>query len=403
MFGQSLESSRVAGNISTSVKLISRLQAAEVKGNKSAREESVNVRGIDMNDQADPMRGWYVPGTRYFVYQPSGGISNQRKILEWAVMVAKLLNRTLILPPIAPHTTLYKNYNKLSYDVLTPADQVMDIELLEEFIPTVTITGMTFIEFVGQNENKTTGQVWEALARNSLRIKRADQWSSSTVRKKYGNSGASVLYFKEGTMWQCFDFTREEMSEVQRMVRFHPFLRRTASLLAGGINNGTYNALHIRFADGDASKIREGWLKPARTFAYRMQLAKFVNISPYLYIATVPKKRNSPYFAKIKQKYKVIFSADLPEEPIDKALSSFPDQLKPSILGVIEQLICARAIKFLGTGFSTFSEYIRYVRMNRIIGNDPFIDHTDKASEAFINERRFLSTNSSCTSEVRVC
>ena len=353
--------------------------------------------------ESSPIEGWYKSGQRYFVYQPSGGISNQRKILEWGVMVAKILNRTLVLPPIAPHTTLYKNYNKLPYDLVAPADKVIDVALLERFVPVVTVRGLTFIDFVSRNENTSVDVSWEVLVRNNLKEKRADRWSSGRVRELYANSKASVLYFKEGTMWQCFDFTTEEMKQVQRITRFHPVLRRTASILASSINNGTYNSLHIRFADGDASKLREGWLKPARTFSYRMQLAKFSTISPYLYIATVPKKRNSAYFAKIKQKYKVLFSSDLPQEPINQALDGFPENLKGSILGVIEQLICARATKFLGTGFSTFSEYIRFVRMDRIIGNDPFIAVTDTSSLLSMNEHRFLSVNSTCTSEVKVC
>lgn len=335
---------------------------------------------------------WFTSDERYFVYQPSGGISNQRKILEWAVIVARSLNRTLVIPPIAPHTTLYKNFNKQVYTDQSPANDVIDLPLLNKFIKAQPIIGTTFADFILQNEDDS----WETLARNNLKEKRAHPWSASTVIEKYDKSPANVLFFKEGTMWQSFDFTRNNVQKAQFYVRFHPKLRSVARELSGYINGGVYNALHIRFADGDASKLREGWLKPARTFMFRMQLAKFVEKSPFLYIATVPKRRNSSYFSRIKLKYKTVFASDLRGDLIDEALKVYPDKLKSSILGVIEQLICARSVKFLGTGFSTFSEYIRDVREQRVIGNDPFVVGDE-------GEERYLSMNSSCMSEVKVC
>ena len=41
------------------------------------------------------------PG-RFFVYQPTGGWGNQRMILASAIVVANAMNRTLVLPMIAP-------------------------------------------------------------------------------------------------------------------------------------------------------------------------------------------------------------------------------------------------------------------------------------------------------------
>jgi len=100
-------------------------------------------------------------------------------------------------------------------------------------------------------------------------------------------------------MWQCFNFTTEEMNQIQQKLFFHASLRTTARQLAQKVSpTGKYNALHIRFADGEANRVRENWLKPSTTFLYRMKMAKFLEISPYLYIATVPSKIDSPYFVR---------------------------------------------------------------------------------------------------------
>ena len=50
---------------------------------------------------------------KYFAYQPSGGINNQRKQLESAMMIARLTGRTCIVPPFAPHSNYFYNYNKI--------------------------------------------------------------------------------------------------------------------------------------------------------------------------------------------------------------------------------------------------------------------------------------------------
>merc|ERR1712232_332730 len=150
-------------------------------------------------------------------------------------------------------------------------------------------------------------------------------------------------------------------------------MRHTARLLASNINGGVFNSLHIRFPDGDASKLREGWLRSSSSFLYRMKMANFLSYSDVLYIATVPTKRKSTFFAKIKSRYRVMFSNTLDSKLYKKLVEQYPVRLQSSILGIIEQMVCARAQKFLGTGFSTFSEYIRRIRALRVLGSDPFI------------------------------
>jgi len=65
----------------------------------SASEDSANLYADTVDDEAPPppppvvqaavvpVPAWYSATTRYLVFQPSGGISNQRKILSWALRV----------------------------------------------------------------------------------------------------------------------------------------------------------------------------------------------------------------------------------------------------------------------------------------------------------------------------
>ena len=55
---------------------------------------------------------WLLPNEKYFIFQPSGGLSNQRIIIEQALVVCRALNRTCVLPMAAKHTSMWYNYNK---------------------------------------------------------------------------------------------------------------------------------------------------------------------------------------------------------------------------------------------------------------------------------------------------
>ena len=56
----------------------------------------------------------------YFVYQPSGGLNNQRVLLEHALVICQLLNRTCLVPPAAAHTNCSDTALVLDSIVLSP-------------------------------------------------------------------------------------------------------------------------------------------------------------------------------------------------------------------------------------------------------------------------------------------
>ena len=81
-------------------------------------------------------------GARYFVYSPSGGFNNQRKELESAMRVAIVLNRTLLVPMIAKHTSGWSRYHDLTNESLLPADVLLDFKLMEQYSPKLKIVPM---------------------------------------------------------------------------------------------------------------------------------------------------------------------------------------------------------------------------------------------------------------------
>jgi hypothetical protein len=353
-----------------------------------------------LSNKLIPPPDWYRPNVKYFIYQPSGGLSNQRKILEWALRVCQILERTCIIPPIGPHTTFYYKYNAVPYSDCSPASEFLDVVSLRKITPIVYLT-TSLVDFTGAHEGRLGGN-WRVVERNRLREKRESPWSTQDISREFSDEPAQFLYFSKGTMWQCFNFTLEEYSEIQQQVRFHPEMRSAARQIAQRL--GKYNALHIRFSDGESNKVRIGWLKPSSTFIYRMKMAKFQDYSSNLYIATVPSKISHPYFNKFKSMYNVTFSSSLEDLPVIKNIvARFPPPMKPIALGVIEQHVCTRAKKFLGTGFSTFSEHIREMRRMREIAHDPWALSDEAPEQIKQDEIAFMKENTSCWKETRPC
>jgi len=64
-------------------------------GHDQMNDNSTDCHGETLSDKLD--RG------RYFTYLPMGGGNNQLLALQKAALLAKDLNRTLILPPISPN------------------------------------------------------------------------------------------------------------------------------------------------------------------------------------------------------------------------------------------------------------------------------------------------------------
>ena len=358
----------------------------------------------DFSEPASPLAArvpsWYDARTRYFLFQQSGGISNQLKILGWALHACRILERTCVVPPIGPHTTFFSTYNKVPLGDCAAAPVMLDVPAMRAAAP-VAFLQTTLADFLHAHQDKLGG-AWRTVERNRLREKIESPWAASDVASFFADEPAQFLFFSKGTMWRNFNFSEEEMEPVLRSVRFHPTLRGAARVLAERM--GRYNALHIRFSDGESNKVRVDWLKPSSTFLYRMRMARFAEYSSALYIATVPSKAGHPYFGKIRAGYNVTFSSALVHsDVVQRALRPFPDAMRTIALGAIEQHVCARAHKFLGTGFSTFSAQIRIMRRYRAIAHDPDALSPSAPRAVRAAEEEFLRQVTPCVLETKPC
>ena len=110
-------------------------------------------------------------GIKYLSHQPpGGGWNNQRSVFENAVVLAKLLNRTLIVHPLAPHVEIrritvgdYRNFNLFSKGKLLPLSNVMDLKLLSKLIP-VKEFASSHAEFQNRNNHLR----WARICHNGL-------------------------------------------------------------------------------------------------------------------------------------------------------------------------------------------------------------------------------------------
>lgn len=145
---------------------------------------------------------------KYFVYQPSGGFNNQRMLLEHALVICQLLNRTCVVPPAAAHTNYFEKYNIQPADKVTPMQRVLNFRELRKVVDVVSIPpGQTFIEWVRERRRKREGK-WKTVLRSYKMFAPGEmnRWSEPVIRKRYKNTQEKFLYFANRTMWSAFNW-----------------------------------------------------------------------------------------------------------------------------------------------------------------------------------------------------
>lgn len=90
---------------------------------------------------------------KYFVYSPTGGLSNQLIELAIALEICTMLNRTLIAPMIGKHTSGFRLHESLAPTDLFPMDRILDFNLLQQKVNVIplNISVPKFISLLEQN------------------------------------------------------------------------------------------------------------------------------------------------------------------------------------------------------------------------------------------------------------
>jgi len=311
------------------------------------------------------------PMPKYFFYQPSGGWNNQRLLMESALIICKLLNRTCILPPAAPHSNYFNNYNNIPASAIVGMPRVINMEALNQVVSAVAVPrGVPFKKFLDE-EFMQPGSKYtvKTVFRDGSKYKPGTmkKWGERDIIRMFGTDAADVIYFANQTLWGSVEWKGSmygwpQRKQIQLAVMYPNHMKKIARKLAD--NLGVFHAVHIRRGD----KVFETSFK--RVYHdpewYASRMAEHKSLAPKVYVATDEPNR-SLFDAFKTYGFSMVFWESLPgyDVVLRPYLATFPKRMFMDVLGMIEQLLCSYATMFLGSGYSTFTTYILRLRKYR--------------------------------------
>eukprot|EP00924_Labyrinthula_sp_SR-Ha-C_P008628 snap_masked-scaffold_37-processed-gene-1.33-mRNA-1 protein AED:1.00 eAED:1.00 QI:0/-1/0/0/-1/1/1/0/408 len=313
---------------------------------------------------------------KFFFYSPAGGLSNQETEILYSLQIGSDLDRSIIIPLISKHRSGWNNYANLNYAEngnanLLPVDKIINIDKLRKFEPKIKlyILNMTINEFqkgLTELDEENIGDIlgFEQLLK-IYRPKTRQFWKGTkSVHFHFGKYKEKFLMLKGSSMYH--NWYNEKVTN--KLQSFFSYSQRLLSFGLNGYNkiindskSKNINAVHVRLGDYLTHKNR--FIKPD-VFVYRLKKDGFDPKVP-LYIAT-EEDRPDWYFKIFAETFEKLYFSnstllDNTRKDIEEYTQSKSD-LSADIFGVVEQLICSKATKFRGTGYSNFSERIKILR-----------------------------------------
>ena len=345
---------------------------------------------------------------KYLSYQPPGnGWNNQRIVLENALVLAKLLNRTLVVHPLSPHELGnrlkqryhfgYTAYNAINASDLLPLSNFLNLSLLSKLVPIIEVntshpqfrrdfSNMTWkgichspgygfwvdevpqwaeeVQQLSAQKFFSLGRVWRERCkeeRGRYEIYRrteslSEVASSPMVRfvSDLAKEKAEMLYFEEGTLFgiQIRFLTYERALAAQHWVVDHVHYNyavweRVGAVMArlGGQNK--YNAIQVRRGDHMDRKLGQSfWIE-------RMNEKNFSKEMP-VYVAT---NNADPLWFQpfVDEGFKLYFSVNFTDT---FSFNDIKETLRSDYLGIHEQCLCEAALHFIPSPASTFNAFI---------------------------------------------
>ncbi|CAK9072553.1 Translocation protein SEC62 [Durusdinium trenchii] len=338
-------------------------------GEGEDEEESVGVAAIDFDIDAaefanasdwaripDKYRLPPFADGRFFLYQPSGGWGNQRLILRWAVIAANAMNRTLVLPPVAPHGSFYTSFNKHGPDSILHMGQVLDLDLL------ATRVYKGILVHDGDMQSYLHGILQHLSWRRFEKPASISFIREDVIMSRWAAEKADVVLWHKTGMWKCCATNQQPYyAFVQYGMMFAKHLQSVA-LRAARPFGTRFNAIHFRRGD---SQIRER--RSVRQYAkmHHGVVARMDKTIP-LYIAT--DESDHEFFAPFVSALgfsTLVFARDLDSAVVNPFMAQVPDVMRGDVLGFIDQIICVHAERYAGSSKSTFSYVISAMRNNK--------------------------------------
>jgi hypothetical protein len=328
------------------------------------------------------------PGVKYLLYSPSGGWGNQLMCLANAVNLARRSAKTLVVPMHGKHSNLYRGFLRLQQSELVPMDQVIDFEHVHE---------NTHVKFLFLNVTINDWLQFYTTRKNSFYFKLPGEGlmhpkdPAVYTRVKHAAKKKFQLVYLKGRF-----FTARWLDKVTlHSARTAPYLQDLAAAIADAMRTGVFmflqkqpkkaqpelptnnnnrnntttttsvgrfNAMHIRLGDysNKAGADAAFFLKNAQNNGFAKDVP--------LYVAA-EEPRNHSYFKPLIEYFDtVVFFGDLLKVKdlhmhlVDFVLRTPTSSVRESVGGMMEQLICAHADRFLGTKISTWSMDVRRKR-----------------------------------------
>lgn len=335
------------------------------------------------------------------------GFNNERISLELAFVFAGLTNRTLVLPPAYRHYNL-NNFQYEKFFEFEDMNKAMPVISYKDFAEREGITGSydniaakaTILKWPEFSNSKSIfvyptvpdkDQEPEEYAKMEKFARGRRMGLLRDLKTEAALTNDRIVYFPDHqlfTHFYAYIYIRDASLDryFKRLIRDHVHLRSdiydTAAVILNAMPKDFYT---IHFRRGDFQYKNQRQLSGE---AIAINIAGLVPEGSTIYLATdesdmqVLKRDFLDYFTG---KYKVIMYRDY-ENLVQK-------YIQPNWVGIIEQIICSRGIRFIGTRLSTYSGYITRIRGYSPDITDKNIYFTDaKYPEGYNDDRVFSKT-----------
>lgn len=250
---------------------------------------------------------------KYLIYTPTSNDDTMLSIaqLESAMILSKMLNRTLYVPQIANGDS---------------ADQLLDFPRMMEYCQVIALD-ITVPAFLNKHQQQY--------------VVLGPYKHSSEALQELQNNTARMIEVNRIRM------PAMEHEQVQQYLRYSSRLRE----LSLHVVNETFQGSKFYAIHGKLGNEREKWMgKSSSVFLSRRQVQKWNHAK--LFIASEQPK--DPFFDSVRRHFKHVVD-------IDDAINNTVEYFSP----VLQALICAQAEDFSGSSFSTQTWDILRIRKHR--------------------------------------
>ncbi len=315
------------------------------------------------NFSIDPSK--YDGSNGYIIVEPwASGLNNRRMSIELAIAICYIANKKLVINKILPafHGMAKGRNIEEIFDFGEMAPFVLsfkefcDLKNIDE-----SYEEIKKISYV-HNDKKIVNQVLNFSEDQSCRLN----------DKNLFNICQYECIFFEKNLFGVFYLAlySNRMNEIKRIIaknfRYSKEIFNIAQEFIQTLGDKTYYSLHIRRTDF-LKVYPSAVVSPEKMLEFH---GKSIPEGSVIYIATDEKPE---FFEVLKEKYQIYFYQDIAQQLNESYKTAW-------WIALVEQLICSRGIKYIGTKSSTFSSYIYRLRgymsdiedKNYLVISEPF-------------------------------